>query len=569
MIVNACGSAVGNLLPGGGAAGVVVTYHQLRSWGFLRRDISTMVIVTGVWNVLARVVLPVVGIRLMIVFAGDLNPVDAAGRHGRRRRAHRPRRLRHLWVLASDRPATPSAAGCSGPCASGRGKKAADTDLEKTLVGMRHDIIEIVRYGWLEMTYGLVGFFGINYILFWFCHNTMGVQMPFAYMFVAYTVGRLLTAVGGHAEGRGRHRGRHRRRSRRVGRGPHPGDRRRRALLALHALPRGAPRGARLARLVVGSEGEPGSAPGRVVVDDQRDEDVAAEVVLSPSRVHAQQLPVHRHDHQPVVGQLGDEGRARRGPAPTRGSGRTAPPPGRRARCRRPGAPKPRAAPPPGPPPRRRRPARGSVRRRSPGRPRRPAGRGAPSSSRTRSPRRARAYRAGPAAPGASRAPSSAGCWSARTRSAERGRARRTAAGRAAGGWRGASLPWRPRRGRARRSPLEWLFASPSSEYAAVLGSPQPQRPRPGRPAPRRRAGSRRGRRCRRGALVGYDEVAGHSDPMTPARPRAAEGPPHLSALTPRGRLRSAAMSLRGRPSTRVIGRSADPTRSGKAKGSR
>ena len=77
-----------------------------------------------------------------------------------------------------------------------RGKKAADTDLEKTLVGMRHDIIEIVRYGWLEMTYGLVGFFGVYYILFWFCLNSMGVQMPFAYMFGAYTVGRLLTAVG-------------------------------------------------------------------------------------------------------------------------------------------------------------------------------------------------------------------------------------------------------------------------------------------------------------------------------------------------------------------------------------
>jgi uncharacterized protein (TIRG00374 family) len=46
------------------------------------------------------------------------------------------------------------------------------------------------------MTYGLVGFFGVYYILFWFCLNSMGVQMPFAYMFGAYTVGRLLTAVG-------------------------------------------------------------------------------------------------------------------------------------------------------------------------------------------------------------------------------------------------------------------------------------------------------------------------------------------------------------------------------------
>ncbi len=55
LIVNVCGSSVGNLLPGGGAAGLAVTYTICRSWGFSRRDISTSAIVTGVWNVLARV----------------------------------------------------------------------------------------------------------------------------------------------------------------------------------------------------------------------------------------------------------------------------------------------------------------------------------------------------------------------------------------------------------------------------------------------------------------------------------------------------------------------------------
>src|SRR5688572_1141926 len=55
LIVNVAGSSVGNLLPGGGAAGLAATYTICRSWGFSRRDISTSAIVTGVWNVLARV----------------------------------------------------------------------------------------------------------------------------------------------------------------------------------------------------------------------------------------------------------------------------------------------------------------------------------------------------------------------------------------------------------------------------------------------------------------------------------------------------------------------------------
>lgn len=195
MIVNACGSSIGNLLPGGGAAGVVVTYKQLRSWGFLRRDISTMVIVTGVWNVLARVVLPVIGIVAIIFGIGHLNPVVA--------QAALLGALIGLAVivafwgmLASEAFAHKLGRWATRAWRKLRGRKAGDKDLETIIVGMRHDIIEIVRYGWLEMTYGLVGFFGVYYILFWFCLNSMGVQMPFAYMFGAYTVGRLLTAVG-------------------------------------------------------------------------------------------------------------------------------------------------------------------------------------------------------------------------------------------------------------------------------------------------------------------------------------------------------------------------------------
>src|SRR4029450_1163121 len=46
-IVSVCGSAVGNLLPAGGAAGAAATYKQLRSWGFSRRAISKSPTVRG------------------------------------------------------------------------------------------------------------------------------------------------------------------------------------------------------------------------------------------------------------------------------------------------------------------------------------------------------------------------------------------------------------------------------------------------------------------------------------------------------------------------------------------
>src|SRR6478609_5661569 len=69
LIVNVAGSSVGNLLPGGGAAGLAATYTICRSWGFSRRDISTSAIVTGVWNVLARIALPLVAIIALLAGA--------------------------------------------------------------------------------------------------------------------------------------------------------------------------------------------------------------------------------------------------------------------------------------------------------------------------------------------------------------------------------------------------------------------------------------------------------------------------------------------------------------------
>ena len=76
---------------------------------------------------------------------------------------------------------------------------------------LRARITDVVRTGWLSMTFGLVGFFGVYYVLFWFCLHAVGVHMRFGQIFAAYAVGRLLTAVGVTPGGAGRHRDRRRR----------------------------------------------------------------------------------------------------------------------------------------------------------------------------------------------------------------------------------------------------------------------------------------------------------------------------------------------------------------------
>jgi uncharacterized membrane protein YbhN (UPF0104 family) len=165
LIVNVAGSSVGNLLPGGGAAGLAATYAICRSWGFSRRDISTSAIVTGVWNVLSRLALPLIAI--LSLYDGS-SGVLAIGRG-------------IDWVLA---PLTH------------RNKRRSSTTVRTLAIDLRTRINDVVRHGWLRMTLGLVGYFGVYFLLFLLCMHATGVPLFKGQLFAAYAIGRLLTAVG-------------------------------------------------------------------------------------------------------------------------------------------------------------------------------------------------------------------------------------------------------------------------------------------------------------------------------------------------------------------------------------
>jgi putative heme transporter len=197
LILNVCGSCVGNLLPAGGAAGVAATYALCRSWRFARRDISTSIIVTGVWNVLARLTLPVIAIVALLLDDGGLpravargamvGGVVGAGLLGL-----------FIAVIASSRAAT--AVGhllnrAVRPVLR-RARSTRQARLDDLILDMRSRIGEVVALGWRSLTFGLVGMFSTNFVLFYFCLNAVGARPTMAHTFAAYALGRLLTTVG-------------------------------------------------------------------------------------------------------------------------------------------------------------------------------------------------------------------------------------------------------------------------------------------------------------------------------------------------------------------------------------
>ncbi len=63
-------TTVANSLPAGGAIAVGMTYSILGSWGFLGTDVALYVGVTGIWNIFAKLALPVISL-LFLVITGE------------------------------------------------------------------------------------------------------------------------------------------------------------------------------------------------------------------------------------------------------------------------------------------------------------------------------------------------------------------------------------------------------------------------------------------------------------------------------------------------------------------
>jgi uncharacterized membrane protein YbhN (UPF0104 family) len=66
-------TTVANTLPAGGALAIGVTAAMLNSWGFTAGEITLFVGVTGIWNIFAKLGLPVIALALLVL-TGHTNP---------------------------------------------------------------------------------------------------------------------------------------------------------------------------------------------------------------------------------------------------------------------------------------------------------------------------------------------------------------------------------------------------------------------------------------------------------------------------------------------------------------
>jgi uncharacterized protein (TIRG00374 family) len=72
-VVTQTSTSVANTLPAGGALGIGVTAAMLNSWGFTAGEITLFVGVTGIWNIFAKLGLPVIALALLVI-SGHVDP---------------------------------------------------------------------------------------------------------------------------------------------------------------------------------------------------------------------------------------------------------------------------------------------------------------------------------------------------------------------------------------------------------------------------------------------------------------------------------------------------------------
>lgn len=194
LMVNAAGSMVSNILPAGGAVGVALTWMMYRTWGFTKRNISTSLVVTGLWNVIARLVLPVLACliilvgpisvpRPVLIGAGLASAIGIA--------------IVALFVTVIYSETVSHLVGRSlGRVAKPFSRRLREgQDFDDLIQDQRSRMSTVVGDHGLKMTLGLVGMFGFFFLLYVVACGAVGVELPVVELFAAYAFRQFLTTI--------------------------------------------------------------------------------------------------------------------------------------------------------------------------------------------------------------------------------------------------------------------------------------------------------------------------------------------------------------------------------------
>lgn len=196
LTLNLSGSAVSNLVPFGGAVGIGVTFAMTASWGFRPSRVALSTVVTGLWNVLAKLALPLVALVALLV-TGDIADQRLVVASAIASVLLALVVATMVAALSSERFAAWAAVAVEWVGTRFlllvRSHRAVHWD--RAVMDLRHSTIGLMRTGAVKMSAGMVSYAFLQAVLAWLCLQAVGSDLSVAEVFAGYAFGRLLTSV--------------------------------------------------------------------------------------------------------------------------------------------------------------------------------------------------------------------------------------------------------------------------------------------------------------------------------------------------------------------------------------
>lgn len=198
LTVNFAGSGVSNVVPFGGAAGVGATYAICLSWGFDMPAVTLSILVSGLWNVFAKLGMPLLAVTLLIVTgraAGHLLVPTLLGLIALTGAA-----ATLVLIIRSEVLATRIggfAQRVVDPVAR-RLRRSSSPDVTGAVLDFRHRSIGLVRARWWRITFWIVVYNGGQFLLLLACVRAVGIgttKLGWIEVLAAFSFARLLETI--------------------------------------------------------------------------------------------------------------------------------------------------------------------------------------------------------------------------------------------------------------------------------------------------------------------------------------------------------------------------------------
>lgn len=196
LTLNMTGSAVANVVPLGGAAGVELNRRMMRAWGIGGRGFTGFTFLTNLWDVASKLLLPPLAVLALLradeVVTGPLRLAALLASA-----AFVVLVLVAGAVLVSERSTTLVGRAAERPVRAALRLVGRDRplDLVTPLLDVRRDCARLVANGWLRMSLGIVGYLVLQVLLLGLCLHLTGGNVSGADVLAGFALERLLTIL--------------------------------------------------------------------------------------------------------------------------------------------------------------------------------------------------------------------------------------------------------------------------------------------------------------------------------------------------------------------------------------